>query len=184
MPDFASSEDAKIRGAAGSSPSNRAHERQSAWDNLVFYATLYGSRIRGEVKAERYLSLMGLWERAPGGRDFSRGMKQKMAIAARRCTSRASCSCDRPPARSRRGEDGARVHLTLARGTDRVPLTHNLDEPIASATRIAFFGIVSFVPRGRTKLRAELYGAATEFRLMLSLRAEGSRARAGRPRRP
>src|SRR2546421_11500395 len=59
------------------------YERQSAWDNLVFYATLYGlPPAVAKAQAERYLRLMGLWDRRTEPVvTFSRGMKQKMAIA-------------------------------------------------------------------------------------------------------
>ena len=77
-------DDPKIRAAVGILTEQPGlYERQSAWDNLVFYATLYGLQTPiARSQAERYLRLMGLWERR---REpvvtFSRGMKQKMAIA-------------------------------------------------------------------------------------------------------
>src|SRR2546428_8181220 len=58
------------------------YERMSAWDNLLFFARLYGipeSQIGGRV--ERYLRFMELWDRrADLVGTFSRGMKQKLAI--------------------------------------------------------------------------------------------------------
>jgi ABC-2 type transport system ATP-binding protein len=77
-------EDAKIRAAVGILTEQPGlYERQSAWDNLVFYATLYGlSASVAKSQAERYLRLMGLWDRRTDSVvTFSRGMKQKMAIA-------------------------------------------------------------------------------------------------------
>jgi len=77
-------EDAKIRAAVGILTEQPGlYERQSAWDNLVFYATLYGlAPSVAKAQAERYLRLMGLWERRTEAvATFSRGMKQKMAIA-------------------------------------------------------------------------------------------------------
>src|SRR5438034_8134961 len=77
-------DDSKIRASVGILTEQPGlYERQSAWENLVFYATLYG-RTTAEAgsQAERYLRLMGLWERrAEPVATLSRGMKQKMAIA-------------------------------------------------------------------------------------------------------
>src|SRR5262249_13111696 len=77
-------DDTKIRASVGILTEQPGmYERQSAWDNLVFFATLYGLNTpTAHAQAERFLRLMGLWDR----RDesivtFSRGMKQKMAIA-------------------------------------------------------------------------------------------------------
>ena len=77
-------DDSKIRAAVGILTEQPGlYERQSAWDNLVFYATLYGLPTSvARAQAERYLRLMGLWERRTEPVvTFSRGMKQKMAIA-------------------------------------------------------------------------------------------------------
>src|SRR5207244_2951102 len=77
-------DDSKIRAAVGILTEQPGlYERQSAWDNLVFYATLYGLPTPvARAQAERYLRLMGLWERRTEPVvTFSRGMKQKMAIA-------------------------------------------------------------------------------------------------------
>ncbi len=57
------------------------YEKLSAWHNLKFYADLYDLP-KPEDQIEKYLSLLGLWERRfePAG-TFSKGMKQKLAIA-------------------------------------------------------------------------------------------------------
>ncbi|MEN9933715.1 MAG: hypothetical protein RLZZ387_294, partial [Chloroflexota bacterium] len=59
------------------------YEKLSARQNLVFFGRLYDlSARRAEEQAERYLRLLGLWDRrddAVGG--FSKGMRQKLAIA-------------------------------------------------------------------------------------------------------
>src|SRR2546430_12445650 len=62
-------DDAKIRAAVGILTEQPGlYERQSAWDNLVFYATLYGlPKAVARSQAQRYLRLMGLWERRTGG---------------------------------------------------------------------------------------------------------------------
>src|SRR5256885_16731442 len=69
-------EDAKIRAAVGILTEQPGlYERQSAWENLVFYATLYGlAPAVAKSQAERYLRLMGLWDRrTESGVTVSRG---------------------------------------------------------------------------------------------------------------
>src|SRR3979411_1509580 len=75
-------EDTKIRAAVGILTEQPGlYERQSAWDNLVFYGTLYGlTGPTAKKQAEHFLRLMGLWDRRHEAvATFSRGMKQKMA---------------------------------------------------------------------------------------------------------
>jgi len=59
------------------------YERLSARQNLVFFARLYGlDPARADTQSQRYLRMLGLWERREdrvGG--FSKGMRQKIAIA-------------------------------------------------------------------------------------------------------
>lgn len=57
------------------------YEKLSAWHNLKFYADLHDLP-NWEAQIEKYLNLLGLWERRfePVG-TFSKGMKQKLAIA-------------------------------------------------------------------------------------------------------
>ncbi len=57
------------------------YEKLSAWHNLKFYGDLYNLP-NPEAQIEKYLNLLGLWERRfePVG-TFSKGMKQKLAIA-------------------------------------------------------------------------------------------------------
>ena len=57
------------------------YEKLSAWHNLKFYADLHDLP-NAEAQIEKYLNLLGLWERRfePVG-TFSKGMKQKLAIA-------------------------------------------------------------------------------------------------------
>src|SRR2546423_2940867 len=77
-------EDAKIRAAVGILTEQPGlYERQSAWDNLVFYATLYGlPPAVARSQAERYLRMMGLLDRRTEAvLTFSRGLKPKKAIA-------------------------------------------------------------------------------------------------------
>ncbi len=72
--------------------------RLDALENLRFFADLYGVK-KPEPKIEMLLRRFGLWERrreAVGS--YSKGMRQKLAIA--RCTSPRSSSWTSPRARS------------------------------------------------------------------------------------
>jgi ABC-2 type transport system ATP-binding protein len=74
----------KIRKMIGLIPENVGlYEELSAYRNLDFYARLYGrSESQRKESIERLLTLLGLWEKRdqPVG-TFSKGMKQKVAIA-------------------------------------------------------------------------------------------------------
>src|SRR2546429_3703070 len=77
-------QDSEIRAAVGILTEQPGlYERQSAWENLVFFATLYGlSPAEARSQAERYLRLMSLWERrAEAVAALSRGLKHKVGLA-------------------------------------------------------------------------------------------------------
>jgi ABC-2 type transport system ATP-binding protein len=171
-------DDAKIRAAVGIlTELPGLYERQSAWDNLIFYATLYGlapAVARGQ--AERYLRLMGLWDRrAEPVVTFSRGMKQKMAIARAALHEPRVLFLDEPT--TGLDPDAAktvREFIIALRGEGRTVFlcTHNLDEADRLCDRIAFFRHHVIRIADPDELRAELYGRATEIRLMPTPRAE------------
>src|SRR3981189_1779898 len=152
------SQDERIRPSVGvlteePGPSERPHRG----DNLLFFAALFGlspSVARGQT--ERYLRLMGLWDRRTEAvATFSRGMKQKMAIARAAIHEPRIIFLDEPT--TGLDPDAARTvreFISQIRGAGRTVFlcTHNLDEP--------------------ARLRAELYGHATEFRILPSPRPE------------
>src|SRR5205807_1863825 len=171
-------DDPKIRAAVGILTEQPGlYERQSAWDNLVFYATLYGLQTPiARSQAERYLRLMGLWERR---REpvvtFSRGMKQKMAIARAALHEPRVLFLDEPT--TGLDPDAAktvREFIVALRGEGRTVFlcTHNLDEADRLCDRIAFFRHRVLRIAQPDDLRAELYGRATEIRLMPKPRPE------------
>jgi len=171
-------QDSEIRAAVGILTEQPGlYERQSAWDNLVFYATLYGlARPTAHAQAERFLRLMGLWDRrAEFVATFSRGMKQKMAIARAALHEPRILFLDEPT--TGLDPDAAktvREFIVALRGEGRTVFlcTHNLDEADRLCDRIAFFRHHIIRIDTPDHLRAELYGRATEFRLMPSPRAE------------
>src|SRR5881397_2128857 len=171
-------EDAKIRASVGILTEQPGlYERQSAWDNLVFYATLYGLPGRAaRDQAERYLRLMGLWERRREPvATFSRGMKQKMAIARAALHEPRVLFLDEPT--TGLDPDAAktvREFIVQLRGEGRTVFlcTHNLDEADRLCDRIAFFRHRVIRIAAPDELRAELYGRATEIRLVPAPRPE------------
>ncbi|HEY0753423.1 MAG TPA: ABC transporter ATP-binding protein [Ktedonobacteraceae bacterium] len=77
-------ENEKIRRAVGIlTETPGLYDRLSAWQNLLFFARLYGlDRQKAAEQVKSYLHMLNLWERRDdrvGG--FSKGMRQKLAIA-------------------------------------------------------------------------------------------------------
>jgi ABC-2 type transport system ATP-binding protein len=171
-------QDPEIRAAVGILTEQPGlYERQSAWDNLVFFATLYGlNGPTAKKQAEHFLRLMGLWDRRHEAvATFSRGMKQKMAIARAALHEPRVMFLDEPT--TGLDPDAAktvREFIVAVRGEGRTVFlcTHNLDEADRLCDRIAFFRQNVIRIDTPDHLRAELYGRATEFRLMPAPRTE------------
>ena len=119
------------------------YDKLSATANLDFFGRLYGltPAIRAE-RIERYLRLFGLWERR---RDvagtFSKGMKQKLAIARALLHDPAVVFLDEPTA-ALDPEAAFIVREAIEElrraGRTIVLATHNLDEADRLCDRIAF----------------------------------------------
>ncbi len=153
------------------------YERLTAAENLRFFASLYGLDPRTtEVQVGRFLRLMGLWdERDEPVVTFSRGMKQKMAIARAALHEPRILFLDEPttgldPDAARTVRD---LIISLAREGRTVFLcTHNLDEADRLCDRIAFFKRRVIRIAHPDELRAELYGRTVEVRVVPSPRPE------------
>jgi ABC-2 type transport system ATP-binding protein len=118
------------------------YERMSAERNLALYARLYEVQdVPGQV--EKYLRLLGLWERraeAAGG--FSKGMKQKLAIARAMIHEPKTLFLDEPT--SGLDPEAAKIVRDFilelkAEGRTIFLCTHNLDEADRLCDRVAVF---------------------------------------------
>ena len=79
-----SSDQPKIRGMVGLLPENVGlYEELSAYDNLDFYGRYYKLSVqKRREQIEYFLKMLGLWDkRDDAAGTFSKGMKQKLAIA-------------------------------------------------------------------------------------------------------
>jgi ABC-2 type transport system ATP-binding protein len=146
------------------------YDRLSAEANLDFFGRLYGldTATRAE-RIEHYLRLFSLWDRR---RDvagtFSKGMKQKLAIARALLHDPSVVFLDEPTAAL--DPEAAYVVREAIEGLRRagrtiVLATHNLDEADRLCDRVAFVrgGLLRVDSPGR--LRGSLAGGQVEIRL-------------------
>jgi ABC-2 type transport system ATP-binding protein len=137
------------------------YEKLSAWHNLKFYADLYDLP-NPEPQIEKYLRLLGLWERRfePAG-TFSKGMKQKLAIARALLHEPRVLFLDEPT--SGLDPEAAKTvrdfisHLASEKRTIFL-CTHNLYEAEQLCTRIGLMRQRLIRIGSPTSLKRELYG--------------------------
>jgi ABC-2 type transport system ATP-binding protein len=144
------------------------YERLSADKNLSIFARLYGVQdVRGQV--EKYLRMLGLWERRfdEVGR-FSKGMRQKLAIARALLHEPKLLFLDEPTS----GLDPEAAKLVRdfveelkSRGTTIFLCTHNLDEAERLCQRIAIFKTRLITLDTPAALREQLFGRKVVFHL-------------------
>ena len=144
------------------------YDQLSAERNLSFFCEMYEvSDILGQV--ERYLRMLGLWERRfePVG-TFSKGMRQKLAIARALLHEPKVLFLDEPT--SGLDPEAARlVRQFIAElreeGRTIVLCTHNLDEADRLCDRIAVFKGTLLALDTPLALRRKLFGRTVVFHL-------------------
>ncbi len=146
------------------------YDKLSAERNLAFFARLYEVPApQRDAQVRRYLELLDLWDRRHelvGG--FSKGMKQKMAIARALIHEPRVLFLDEPTAAL--DPEMARVvrdfiaELRRA-GRTIVLCTHNLDEAERLCDRIAVLNTRLIAVDTPANLRARLFGRRVAVRL-------------------
>ncbi len=144
------------------------YDRLSAEKNLTIYANLYGvADVPGQV--EKYLRMLDLWERRkdPAG-SFSKGMKQKLAIARAILHEPATLFLDEPTA----GLDPEAAKLVRdfiedlkTEGRTILLCSHNLDEVDRLCDKIGVFKQCLIKVDTPNRMRTAVFGRTIEFRL-------------------
>jgi ABC-2 type transport system ATP-binding protein len=144
------------------------YDNLSAERNLSIYASLYEVKdVKGQV--EKYLRLLGLWERRldPAGA-FSKGMKQKLAIARALLHEPRTVFLDEPTS----ALDPEAAHLVREfileikkQGRTIFLCTHNLDEADRLCDRIGVFKTRMLVVDSPEQLRSQVFGRKVVFHL-------------------
>jgi ABC-2 type transport system ATP-binding protein len=140
----------------------------SAERNLAFFAELYDVR-EVEVQVERYLRMLGLWDRrSESVGTFSKGMRQKLAIARAILHEPEVLFLDEPT--SGLDPEAARLVrdfiMELKRqGRTIFMCTHNLDEADRLSDRIAVFNQQLLALDTPLALRRALFGRTVVFHL-------------------
>jgi ABC-2 type transport system ATP-binding protein len=145
------------------------YKRLSALDNLLFFARLYGVP-SPEKQAERYLRLFELWDRRDHlAGSFSKGMRQKLAIARALLHEPQILFLDEPTAGL--DPEAAKVVRDLIETlrTDERTIflcTHNLDEADRLCDRVALFKTRLVAVGEPQELKERLYGRRTVIHLV------------------
>ena len=144
------------------------YEQLSAERNLVFFGQLYDVQDVSK-QVEHYLRMLGLWGRrheAVG--TFSKGMRQKLAIARALLHEPEVLFLDEPTS----GLDPEAAHMIREfiselgeEGRTIVLCTHNLDEADRLCDRVAVFKSRLLAVDTPTNLRRKLFGRAVVFHL-------------------
>lgn len=144
------------------------YDNLSAERNLEIFANLYEvADIKGQV--EKYLRFLGLWDRRSDiAATFSKGMKQKLAIARALLHEPRTIFLDEPTA----GLDPEASRLVREfileikkQGRTIFICTHNLDEADRLCDRIGVFKTRLLVVDSPTKLRSQVFGRKVVFHL-------------------
>jgi len=144
------------------------YKRLSARDNLLFFAKLHGVKDSAS-QVEHYLRLFELWERrdAPAG-SYSKGMRQKLALARALLHEPDILFLDEPTAAL--DPEAAKVVRELIetlRTKERTIFlcTHNLDEADRLCDRVALFKTRLVAVGKPQELKERMYGRCTVVHL-------------------
>lgn len=145
------------------------YDNLSAWKNLLIFARLYEVS-NPEAQVEKYLDMMGLTGRKDDETGtFSKGMKQRLAIARAILHEPKVIFFDEPTA----GLDPEAAHLVrdfiseLRRQSRTIFLcTHNLDEADRLCDEIAVFKTRLLVVGTPEQLREEVFGRKVVIHLV------------------
>jgi len=147
------------------------YDNLSAEFNLEIYANLYEVKDpKGQVK--KYLSMLGLWDRRQDeAGTFSKGMKQKLAIARALLHEPRILFLDEPTA-ALDPEASHLVHDFIGElrkeGRTIFLCTHNLDEADRLCDRVGVFKTHLLVVDTPANLRSQLFGRRVVFHLVRS----------------
>jgi len=147
------------------------YDSLSAEYNLRIYASLYEVKdVKGQV--EKYLRMLGLWDRRfDEAGTFSKGMKQKLAIARALLHEPKILFLDEPTA----ALDPESAHLVRdfieelrKEGRTIFLCTHNLDEADRLCDRVGVFKTHLLVMDTPAQLRSQLFGRKVVFHLRVA----------------
>ena len=157
------------------------YDNLSAEYNLLLYAQLYEVKDpKGQV--EKYLRMLGLWDRRfDEAGSFSKGMKQKLAIARALLHEPRLLFLDEPtagldPEASKLVRDF--IEELRKEGRTIFLCTHNLDEADRLCDRIGVFKSRLLVVDTPAKLRTQLFGRKVVFHLRAAAEALAEAVRA------
>ncbi len=156
------------------------YDNLSAEFNLEIYANLYEVKDpKGQV--EKYLRMLGLWDRRQDeASTFSKGMKQKLAIARALLHEPRILFLDEPTA-ALDPEASHLVHDFIGElrkeGRTIFLCTHNLDEADRLCDRVCVFKTHLLVVDTPANLRSQLFGRRVVFHLTKSTEAIASTIR-------
>lgn len=164
------SQDKEIRRSVGIlTESPGMYDNLSAEFNLMTFAKLYEVQDpAGQV--EKYLRMLGLWDRRKDeAGTFSKGMKQKLAIARALLHEPRLLFLDEPTAAL--DPEGARlvrdfIEDLRKQGRTIFLCTHNLDEADRLCDRIGVFKTRLLVVDSPENLRNQLFGRKVVFHLL------------------
>ncbi|MCC6188908.1 MAG: ABC transporter ATP-binding protein [Anaerolineales bacterium] len=175
-------DDAAIRQSVGVlTETPGLYDRLSAERNLTIYARLYDvADVPGQVR--KYLQMLGLWERRQDeAGSFSKGMRQKLALARALLHEPRVLFLDEPTsALDPEAAKLVRDFIEELRGAGRTIFmcTHNLDEADRLCDRIGIFKTRLIMVDSPANIRQQLYGRRVVVHLAQAAEGLAAEARA------